>query len=60
MALENKENLFSVEGVTSSDRVLHTPGSFAKKNLTYVQETGVLKSFITENRLTLSCTCNVP
>lgn len=39
MALENKENLFSVEGVTSSDRVLHTPGSFAKKNLTYVQET---------------------
>lgn len=44
MALENKENLFSVEGVTSSDRVLHTPGSFAKKNLTYVQETGVLKS----------------
>ena len=26
MALENKENLFSVEGVTSSDRVLHTPG----------------------------------
>jgi AraC-like DNA-binding protein len=38
------ENFFSQEGITSSERVLHTPGSFAKKNLTYVQEAGSLKS----------------
>lgn len=39
-----KEGLFSTEGVTKSDRSLHTPGSFARQNLLYVQEVGTLKS----------------
>lgn len=30
--------------ITDSDRLIHTPSSFARKNLTYAQETGVLKS----------------
>lgn len=38
------ENMFASEGVTKSDRMLHTPGTFAKKNLLYVQEAGVLQS----------------
>lgn len=41
--IENKI-LFSVEGITESERMLHTPGEFAKKNLLYVQEVGMLKS----------------
>lgn len=41
--MESKQ-FFSQEGITSSNRVLHTPSSFAKKNLTYVQEAGALKS----------------
>ncbi len=41
--MDNKQ-FFSQEGITSSNRVLHTPGSFAKKHLTYVQEAGELKS----------------
>lgn len=41
--IENKI-LFSVEGITESERMLHTPGEFAKKNLLYVQEVGTLKS----------------
>ena len=36
--------LFSVEGITESERILHTPGEFAKKHLLYVQEVGTLKS----------------
>ncbi|MBE5881044.1 MAG: AraC family transcriptional regulator [Lachnospiraceae bacterium] len=40
----DKINFFLEEGVTSSNRVLHTPSSFAKNNLTYVQEAGTLKS----------------
>lgn len=36
--------LFTTTGVTDSDRILHTPGVFAKKNLLYVQEVGKLKS----------------
>lgn len=39
-----KEGLFSSEGMTKSDRSLHTPGSFAKQNLLYVQEVGRLQS----------------
>ncbi len=36
--------LFATEGMTSSDRSLHTPGDFARQNLLYVQEVGRLKS----------------
>lgn len=36
--------LFSTTGITDSVRMLHTPGDFARKNLLYVQEVGVLKS----------------
>lgn len=36
--------LFTTNGVTDSNRILHTPGVFAKKNLLYVQEVGKLKS----------------
>lgn len=39
-----KNDLFSVEGMTQSDRCLHTPGAFAKQNLLYVQEVGRLQS----------------
>lgn len=38
------ERLFTGSGVTESDRILHTPGQFAKKNLLYVQEAGHLSS----------------
>jgi len=41
--LQNK-NLFSSEGVTRSDRILHTPSTFARQNLLYLQEAGRLKS----------------
>ncbi|MCI8773025.1 MAG: helix-turn-helix domain-containing protein [Lachnospiraceae bacterium] len=36
--------LFETEGITQSDRVLYTPGEFARKNLLFVQETGILTS----------------
>ncbi len=39
-----KEGLFTNEEVTQSDRCIHTPGTFAKQNLMYVQEVGRLKS----------------
>lgn len=42
--MEVKNNLFSGEGVTHSNRFLHTPSIFARKNLLYVQEVGRLKS----------------
>lgn len=38
------DNMFTSEGITKSDRMLHTPGTFAKNNLLYVQEAGVLQS----------------
>ncbi len=41
--IKSKE-LFAAEGMTSSDRSLHTPGDFARRNLLYVQEVGRLKS----------------
>lgn len=40
------EKMFASEGVTQSDRMLHTPGTFAKKNLLYVQEVGTLQSLV--------------
>ena len=40
------ENMFASEGVTKSDRRLHTPGVFAKNNLLYVQEVGKLRSLV--------------
>lgn len=39
-----KDDLFSTDNMTQSDRCLHTPGSFAKQNLLYVQEVGTLQS----------------
>lgn len=38
------KGLFTTEGMTSSDRSLHTPGDYARQNLLYVQEVGRLKS----------------
>lgn len=40
------EELFATEGITESDRILHTPGSFARNNLLYVQEVGKLQSLV--------------
>lgn len=40
------EGIFDSEGVTKSDRTLHTPGNFAKSNLLYVQEVGKLQSLV--------------
>lgn len=37
-------SLFGTEGITKSNRALHTPSGFAKKNLSYIQEVGRLKS----------------
>ena len=39
-----RESLFVTKDVTRSERSLHTPGSFAKQNLLYVQEVGRLQS----------------
>lgn len=40
-----KDNsLFATEGTTRSDRCLHTPSTFARQNLLYVQEVGRLRS----------------
>lgn len=40
----SKKGLFATEGMTKSDRCIHTPGNFAKQNLLYVQEVGRLQS----------------
>ncbi|MDD6057986.1 MAG: AraC family transcriptional regulator [Clostridiales bacterium] len=40
------EKMFTSEGVTKSDRILHTPGTFAKNHLLYVQEVGKLQSLV--------------
>lgn len=42
--MNGNQTLFSVEGVTRSNRILHTPSAFARTNLLYVQEVGELKS----------------
>lgn len=39
-------DLFAKDGMTQSDRCIHTPGAFAKQNLLYVQEVGRLQSLI--------------
>ena len=39
-----RDGLFSSEGMTISNRSIHTPGSFARQNLLYVQEVGRLES----------------
>ncbi len=39
-----RNSLFATDKMTKSDRCLHTPGSFAKQNLIYVQEVGTLQS----------------
>jgi AraC-like DNA-binding protein len=39
-----EDSLFTTEGVTQSNRCLHTPNIFARQNLLYVQEVGQLKS----------------
>ncbi len=44
MSMIKREELFDTEGMTSSDRSLHTPSNFARQNLLYVQEVGRLKS----------------
>lgn len=38
------EIVFDNEGTTKSDRKIHTPSSFARKNLNFVQEIGTLTS----------------
>lgn len=40
----SNEMLFETNDITSSNRKLHTPSDFAKKNLLYIQEVGMLKS----------------
>lgn len=39
-----KEDIYTTVTMTKSERYLHTPGSFARQNLLYVQEVGHLKS----------------
>lgn len=39
-----EKGLFSNDDMTTSERYLHTPGSFARQNLLYVQEVGRLQS----------------
>lgn len=39
-----QKGLFVTDNMTQSDRCLHTPGNFAKRNLLYVQEVGTLQS----------------
>lgn len=40
------ENMFASDTITKSDRILHTPGSFTKNHLLYVQEVGKLQSLV--------------
>lgn len=42
--MDGKQIMFETEGIAKSDRVLYTPGEFAKQNLLYVQEAGILTS----------------
>lgn len=39
-----REDLYTTVTMTKSERYLHTPGSFARQNLLYVQEVGQLES----------------
>lgn len=40
----NRDDIYTTVAMTKSERYLHTPGSFARQNLLYVQEVGQLKS----------------
>ena len=40
----NNNMSYETENITASDRILHTPSDFARKNLMYIQEVGKLKS----------------
>lgn len=42
--MEEVNKLFSTEGITESNRILHTPSTLARNNLLYVQEVGRLRS----------------
>ena len=39
-----REDIYTTVAMTKSERYLHTPGSFARNNLLYVQEVGHLES----------------
>lgn len=39
-----RDDIYTTVTMTKSERYLHTPGSFARQNLLYVQEVGYLKS----------------
>lgn len=38
------ENVFDAQGMTQSQRMIHTPSGFARRNLSFVQEIGTLQS----------------
>lgn len=40
----NNNMSYETQNITSSNRILHTPSDFARKNLNYIQEVGKLKS----------------
>lgn len=40
----NNNMSYETEDITASDRILHTPSDFARKNFLYIQEAGKLKS----------------
>lgn len=46
MAEQTIKGIFASKGITKSDRVLHTAGTFAQKYLLYVQEAGILESLV--------------
>ena len=40
----NNNMSYETKNITASDRILHTPSDFARKNLNFIQEVGKLKS----------------
>lgn len=40
----NNQMFYETENITASDRILHTPSDFARKNLLFIQEVGKLRS----------------
>lgn len=42
--MDGNHIMFETEGIAKSDRALYTPGEFARQNLLYVQEAGILTS----------------
>ena len=41
-----KDGMFGITDITKSERYLHTPSSFARQNLYYIQEVGKLQSLV--------------